>query len=101
EDILLSKDVDEFWHTHILQTTKYHRDCESVFGKYLHHEPHVGEVTAADLAKRDALAAKTRALYEREFGAARNSAWAGASIQAREAAFSGATAIRAESAAFS
>src|ERR1043165_2805961 len=23
EDILLSKDVDEFWHTHILQTRKY------------------------------------------------------------------------------
>src|SRR4051794_27982451 len=23
EDILLSKDVDEFWHTHILQTIKY------------------------------------------------------------------------------
>ena len=47
EDILLSEDVDEFWHTHILQTRKYMQDCQNVFGNYLHHEPHVGEVTAA------------------------------------------------------
>src|SRR5437660_3407882 len=67
-DILLSKDVDEFWHTHILQTIKYHDDCESVFGKYLHHAPHIGELTAADIAKREALAEKTRRLYEGEFG---------------------------------
>src|SRR3712207_960540 len=32
EDIMLAKDVDEFWHTHILQTMKYTADCEKVFG---------------------------------------------------------------------
>ena len=42
EDILLSEDVDEFWHTHILQTMKYADDCQRVFGNFLHHEPHVG-----------------------------------------------------------
>src|SRR5258706_4006277 len=68
EDILLAEDVDEFWHTHILQTIKYTDDCEAVFGKYLHHTPHIGEVTTADLEKRTALAEKTRRLYEREFG---------------------------------
>src|SRR5690349_23513025 len=68
EDILLSEDVDEFWHTHILQTIKYTDDCEAVFGKYLHHTPHVGEVTEADLQKRATLADKTRRLYEKEFG---------------------------------
>ena len=30
EQIMLSKDVDEFWHTHILQTMKYAADCEAV-----------------------------------------------------------------------
>ena len=42
EDIMLAKDVDEFWHTHILQTMKYADDCQAVFGAFLHHNPHVG-----------------------------------------------------------
>ena len=41
EDILPSKDVDEFWHTHILQTVKYAEDCQRVFGAFLHHNPHI------------------------------------------------------------
>ena len=84
EDILLSEDVDEFWHTHILQTMKYAGDCEKVFGKFLHHEPHVGEVTAADHEKRAALAEKTRSLYEKEFGDAEKAgaAWSGIPVRA-------------------
>jgi len=106
EDIMLSKDVDEFWHTHILQTLKYTEDCEQVFGFYLHHFPHVGERTAADLEHREKLAAKTRALYESEFGSAQDatSAWAGAAapaIRAAQAAFSTGPGIRTEHAAFS
>src|SRR5712692_2428018 len=102
EDILLSKDVDEFWHTHILQTIKYTEDCEAVFGKYLHHAPHIGEVTQADVEKRVALAEKTRRLYQREFGHAQNceAAWSGDAVKAGNAAFSGA-AIKAAKAAFS
>src|SRR6267154_2631696 len=101
EDILLSKDVDEFWHTHILQTIKYTEDCEVVFGKYLHHAPHIGEVTSADKEKRIALAGKTRRLYQAEFGNAQNydAAWSGVPINTERAAYSGA--IRAESAAYS
>ena len=72
EDILLSKDVDEFWHTHILHTMKYMDDCEKVFGRYLHHTP------------------KTRA--------EKSAAMCGAAIQAKDAAMCGA-AIRAENAA--
>src|SRR5882762_5268213 len=68
EDILLSKDVDEFWHTHILQTIKYSDDCERVFGTYLHHNPHIGERKPEDLQKRAALAEETRRLYRQEFG---------------------------------
>jgi hypothetical protein len=102
EDIMLSKDVDEFWHTHILQTRKYTEDCQRVFGSFLHHEPHVGEVTAADLETRASKAEKTRQLYEREFGGARQSeaAWSGDAIRAEHAAYSNA-AIRAEKAAYS
>src|SRR6266581_2656366 len=98
EDILLSKDVDEFWHTHILQTMKYSEDCESVFGTYLHHSPHVGERKPEDLQKRAALAEETRRLYRQEFGNADSIAWVGG--MAKGAAWSSA-AIRAENAAWS
>src|SRR5258706_25806 len=102
EDILLAEDVDEFWHTHILQTIKYTDDCDAVFGKYLHHTPHVGQVTAADLQKRTALAEKTRRLYETEFGSEQDSdgAWSGVPIRAEGAAYSGA-AVTAKKAAYS
>ena len=99
EDILLAKDVDEFWHTHILQTMKYMEDCERVFGRYLHHEPHVGEVTDADRERRAEMAERTRALYAQEFGAARDRVWAGA-VRAENAAYSAAT-IKADGAAYS
>jgi len=102
EDIMLSKDVDEFWHTHILQTIKYTEDCQNTFGNFLHHEPHIGERTAADHEKRSALAEKTRRLYEREFGDAKKgeSAWAGPVIKADHAAYSAAS-IQAKRAAYS
>lgn len=34
--------VDEFWHAHILDTWAYARDCEAVFGYFLHHYPYFG-----------------------------------------------------------
>jgi hypothetical protein len=102
DDILLSEDVDEFWHTYILQTRKYTQDCHKVFGNYLHHEPHVGEITAADLEKRTAQAEKTRRLYELEFGGTRASemAWAGRAIQMQKAGYSTAS-MDTEKAAYS
>src|SRR5882672_9975694 len=98
EDILLSKDVDEFWHTHILQTIKYSEDCERVFGSYLHHNPHVGDRKPEDLQKRAALPEKTRHLYRQEFGNADGIAWTGG--MAKDAAWSSA-ALQAENAAWS
>ena len=99
EDIMLAKDVDEFWHTHILQTMKYSDDCQRVFGTYLHHNPHVGPRTAADLQKRNELADKTRRLYAREFGSDLGAAWAG-TIRPAAAAYSSA-AISGPAAAYS
>lgn len=82
ENIMLSKDVDEFWHTHILQTAKYADDCQNVFGTFIHHSPHIGERNPEVLAKRAKLAEKTRQLYEQEFGSEEQAAaaWVGASI---------------------
>jgi hypothetical protein len=92
EDIVVSKDVDEFWHTHILHTMKYTEDCERVFGRYLHHNPDVGGRAPAEIERKAALVERTRRLYQQE------SAMCSAAIQAGTAAMCSA-AIRAENAA--
>lgn len=34
-----TREIDEFWHNHILYTKNYFHDCMNIFGHYLHHEP--------------------------------------------------------------
>lgn len=34
-----SMKIDEFWHAHILYTQKYMKDCNKIYGKYIHHTP--------------------------------------------------------------
>src|SRR5687767_10594456 len=63
EDILVSKDVDEFWHNHILHTRKYADDCQKVFGNFLHHNPQTVARSVADRQQRNEAAEKTRRLY--------------------------------------
>lgn len=60
--------VDEFWHTHILDTLKYHKDCDSLFGFYLHHFPYVGLRGRADRALLVNKFAETLNLYKAHFG---------------------------------
>lgn len=36
----LTPEADEVWHYHLLNTRKYHADCNMLFaGQYLHHTP--------------------------------------------------------------
>jgi hypothetical protein len=35
----VSKQVDPFWHSHVLYTSDYYKFCHSVFGQFVHHEP--------------------------------------------------------------
>lgn len=63
-----SLEIDEFWHTHILDTKKYHKDCEKIFGHYMHHYPYFGidgETTTRDL---DNAFEKTQELHYKEYG---------------------------------
>ena len=34
--------IDAFWHYHILDTRKYQKDCNMLFGSILHHYPYFG-----------------------------------------------------------
>ena len=37
-----TKEIDTFWHQHILDTRAYAADCLRVFGQFLHHFPYFG-----------------------------------------------------------
>jgi hypothetical protein len=69
ETLAPSKDVDKFWHGHILDTLKYAEDCDRVFGYFLHHFPYFGMRGAEDAENLARAAEKTRRLYEQEFEA--------------------------------
>lgn len=70
QTIAPSKDIDKFWHGHILDTMKYAEDCERVFGYFLHHFPYFGMRGEADAADLRAASARMNAIYESEFGEA-------------------------------
>jgi hypothetical protein len=101
EDILLSKDVDELWHAHILHTKKYADDCQKVFGHFLHHDPQPRERSFEAIQKRCALVEKTRRLYQQESGNGRNveAAYCAASIKSGKAAYCAAS-IKSHDAAY-
>lgn len=65
--VVPTREIDEFWHNHILHTQQYFKDCLAIFGRYFHHRP------AAEDENKEALAQaylRTKALYLAEFGEA-------------------------------
>ena len=98
QTIAPTKDIDKFWHGHILDTMKYAEDCQRVFGYFVHHFPYFGMRGEEDAKNLQSAADTLHALYEREFGeslregaafcgASVNKAFCGASV---EKAFCGA-----------
>ncbi|MES2104883.1 MAG: hypothetical protein V4634_12765 [Pseudomonadota bacterium] len=63
-----SKDVDKFWHGHILDTLKYAEDCQAIFGHFLHHFPYLGLRGEEDAAERLEAAEIMAQLCMKEFG---------------------------------
>lgn len=61
-------DVDTFWHYHILDTLKYAKDCEEIFGYFLHHFPYVGLRGEADEEAHHRVGERMKELYEQTFG---------------------------------
>jgi len=61
-------DVDTFWHYHILDTVKYARDCQQVFGYFLHHDPSFGLGSDNGVEMQQQAGERMRALYESTFG---------------------------------
>jgi len=63
-----TKDIDMFWHYHILDTMKYAEDCQNTFGFFLHHFPYLGMRGEEDANNLKEASISTYQLYEQEFG---------------------------------
>jgi len=90
-----TRDIDKFWHAHILDTRKYATDCELIFGGFLHHNPYLGMLGDED--KLDQAAQALHSLFASDFGEAvplnavpvnelADPAWCGAETTADKAA---------------
>lgn len=73
--VVPSKEVDTFWHYHILDTQAYADDCERVFGYFLHHFPYFGMRGPDDAQALGDAYDETLSLYERHFGTAPEDIW--------------------------
>ena len=60
--------IDDFWHAHILDTKAYARDCQALFGEYLHHFPYFGMRGPVDRANLEAAFEQSRVLFIMHFG---------------------------------
>ena len=59
-----SPDVDEAWHLHLTRTAHYTAFCNSLLGKFLHHEP----ARAGEGERHRDMYRETLAAYRRAFG---------------------------------
>jgi hypothetical protein len=59
EMIAPTRDIDVFWHHHVLDTWKYQADCDAIFGFFLHHYPYSGIFDEADAALQRARVVQT------------------------------------------
>lgn len=66
--IIPTKVIDEVWHLHILDTSKYMEDMERVLGYYLHHFPYFGMRGADDRRDLETAFESTQVLLEEHFG---------------------------------
>lgn len=48
-----TKEIDIIWHHHILDTQKYHVDCDRIFGRYLHHFPYSGIFDGDEVLRKE------------------------------------------------
>ncbi|MBP6312673.1 MAG: hypothetical protein KA408_10420 [Flavobacteriales bacterium] len=65
-----TKDVDEFWHQHIMDTRAYQNDCQEAIGHFVHHFPYLGMRGEEDERQLEKAFRRTEKLYCDAFGEA-------------------------------
>lgn len=68
EKIVPDKEIDKFWHYHILDTRDYIKVTNKIFGRYLHHNPYFGLKDGEDRIELHICFQKTQELYKKHFG---------------------------------
>jgi hypothetical protein len=68
KEVVPNKVIDQFWHQHILDTEKYAKDCELLFGRFIHHYPYFGMNGAEDAQNLVDAFDETKRIYKRHFG---------------------------------
>lgn len=66
-DIVPNKIMDRFWHQHILDTRAYAKDCNSVFGRFVHHYPYFGMYGEEDRQELISAFERTKEIYKSVF----------------------------------
>ncbi len=62
-----TRDVDLFWHLHMLSPVAYYRDCMRLFGRLLDHDGGFGK-GPGELPILQEVFGRTEALWEAEYG---------------------------------
>lgn len=62
-----TRDIDFFWHLHMLAPVAYHRDCMRLFGKILDHDGGFGK-GPGELPRLREVFLATAQLWERTYG---------------------------------
>ncbi len=66
ENLYPSFGMDVIWHYHILDTVAYFKDCEFLFGNYMHHAPNFAQ---NGYDNREATSVNTMTeLFKKHFG---------------------------------
>ena len=67
-EIVPTKMIDEVWHQHILDTRAYAKDCDDMFGEFLHHYPYFGMHGEKDQANLQSCFERTQTVWVECFG---------------------------------
>lgn len=67
-EIVPTKMIDEVWHQHILDTRAYAKDCEEIFGEFLHHFPYFGMYGEKDQSNLQLCFERTQSVWLECFG---------------------------------
>jgi hypothetical protein len=62
-----SLEIDQVWHYHILDTSKYAEDCQLLFGRMIHHFPYLGLRGTQDRRSQGKAYALTQILFAKHF----------------------------------
>lgn len=62
-----TKEIDEFWHLHMLRPKAYAEDCRRIVGEIIDHRPAV-EMSEADKARMVEEFRRTARLWREEYG---------------------------------